>query len=169
MKKLALLLVAAAGLLALVGTAQAKEIGSLKVCGANGCNTFADRDQLRGWEPSGDVPGQAVAPAQRYYSVELGFAEPEGNVIHREAAYWLPDSKLMRFRSTMDSSWWGVLPNQTAMYEKAAAGIEPFTPELSKATVKGKAAADPSSYLRLFGEFPYRAFPKPRLHLISIK
>jgi hypothetical protein len=171
MKKIAALVLATAAVLALAGTAGAKEIGSLKVCGANGCNTFSDRDQLRGWEPSGGVTGQPVAAAQRYYSVELGFTDPEGsaNIIHQESAYWLPDSGLFRFKSTTDRSWWAVLANQKMMYEKAAAGIEPFIPALSKATVKGKAAADPSSYLRLFGDFPYRAFPRAKLHLISIK
>jgi hypothetical protein len=170
MKKLALLLVAAAGLLGLAGTAQAKEIGSLKVCGANGCNTFTDREQLKGWEPSGGQSSQPVAAPQRYYAVEMGFTDPEGsgNIIHHENAYWLPDSGLFRFKSTTDTSWWQVLPNQTAMYEKAAGAINPFTPALSKVTVKGKTAADPSSYLRLLGKFPYRPFPPGKLHLVSI-
>jgi hypothetical protein len=39
---------------------------------------------------------------------------------------------------------------------------------LSKATVKGKAAADPSSYLRLFGNFHYATLGKARLHLVRI-
>jgi len=171
MKKLALLLVAAAGLLALAGSAQAKEIGSLKVCGANGCKTFSDREQLKGWEPSGGQSSQPAAPAQRYYAVELGFTDPEGsgNIIHHENAYWLPDGALFRFKATTDTSWWRVLPNQTAMYEKAAAGIDPFTPGLSKVTVNGKTAADPSSYLRLFGKFPYRTLPRGKLHLVSIR
>ena len=171
MKKIAALVLAAAAVLALAGTAGAKEIGSLKVCGANGCNTFSDRDQLRGWEGSGDGSGQPVAAAQRYYTIALGFTDPQGsaNIIHQESAYWLPDSGLFRFKSTTDHSWWSVLANQKTMYEKAAAGIEPFTPALSKATVKGKAAADPTSYLRLFGDFPYRALPRAKLNLISIK
>jgi hypothetical protein len=169
MKKFLVLALAAAGLLTWAATAQAKEIGSLKVCGANGCNTFSDREQLKGWEPSGGVSSQPLAAAQRYYSVEMGFTDPEGNIIHQENAYWLPDGDLFRFKSTTDASWWQVLPNQTAMYEKAAAGIEPFTPALSKVTVKGKRAADPNSYLRLLGKFPYRTFPRGKLHLVSIK
>jgi hypothetical protein len=171
MKKIALLVVAVAAFLGLAAVAQAKEIGSLKVCGANGCNTFSDAEQLKGWEPSGGVTSQPVAAAQRYYSVELGFTDPEGggSIIHHEPANWLPDSGLFRFKATTDTSWWAVLPNQKAMYEKAAAGIQPFTPELSKVTVKGRTAADPSSYLRLFGKFPYRTFPRGKLHLISIK
>jgi hypothetical protein len=171
MKKIALLVVSAAAFLALAAVAQGKEIGSLKVCGANGCNTFSDAEQLKGWEPSGGQTIEPVAAAQRYYSVELGFTDPEGSgtIVHHEAANWLPDSGLFRFQATGDNSWWALFPNQKAMYEKAAAGIQPFTPELSKVTVKGRAAADPSSYLRLFGKFPYRTLPRGELHLISIK
>jgi hypothetical protein len=170
MKKLATLVVAAAGVLALAGTAQAKEIGSLKICGANSCNSMTDRDQLRGWEPgSGEPTSQYVAPAQRYYTVEIGFTDPEGNVVHQETAYWLPDSGLMRFKGQVTDPWWRVFPNQKAMYEKVAAGIDAFTPELSRVTVKGKIAADPSSYLRLFGNFRYRAIPRAKLHLVSIR
>jgi hypothetical protein len=171
MKKLALLIAAAAAFLALAAVAQAKEIGSLKVCGANGCNTLTDAQQLKGWEPSGGVSSQAVAAPQRYYSVELGFTDPEGsgNIIHHENAYWLPDNGLFRFKATTDTSWWEALPNQKAMYEQAGAGIEPFTPTLSKVTVKGKAAADPNSYLKLLGKFRYATLGKTKLHLVRIK
>jgi len=171
MKKIAVLVVAAAAFLGLTAVAQAKEIGSLKVCGANGCNTFTDAEQLKGWEPSGGVTSEPVAAPQRFYTVSLGFTDPEGggNIIHQERAYWLPDSGLFRFKSTTDTSWWSVLANQETMYEKAAAGIEPFTPSLTKVTVKGRTAADPSSYLRLLGKFPFRTYPSGKLHLISIK
>ena len=50
MKKFVVLALAAAGLLALAATAQAKEITTLKVCGASGCTTVNDREALRGWE-----------------------------------------------------------------------------------------------------------------------
>jgi hypothetical protein len=169
MKKLALLVVVAAAVLALAGTAQAKEIGSLKICGASGCNTLADRDQLKGWEPNSDPTSQTVAPAQRYYTVEIGFTDPEGTIIHHENAYWLPDGGLMRFAGQTMDPWWQVFPNQTAMYEKIAAGIDAFMPELSKVTVKGKRAADPNSYLRLFGKFNYRTLPRGKLHFVSIR
>jgi len=167
MKRFALLALAATGLLALAGVAQAKEIGSLKVCGANGCNTFTDREQLRGWEPSGGGTSQSAAAAQRYYTVELGFTDG-ATIIHRESAYWLPEGALFRFRSTNDSSWWSVAENQTAMYEKAAAGIEAFTPTLSRVKVKGKIARDPNSYLKLLGNLKYATLGKAKLHPIRI-
>jgi hypothetical protein len=169
MKKTALLVVGAAAL-ALAATALAKEIGSLKVCGAGGCNTTTDRDQLKAWlEGNGNPVGQSSVAGQRYYTIELGFTESDGKIIHRELAYWLPDSKLMRFKGQAADPWWQVSAPQTALYKKVAGGIEAFTPQLSRVTVRSKAAADPSSYLRLFGDFPARAMPGKKLHYVPIR
>jgi hypothetical protein len=160
MKKLALLLVAAAGLLALAGTAQAKEIVGFKLCGATGCNESSDHIAI-----DSSTSLARTQPAA-FYEVELRFGDGQ-QIIHRETAYWLPDSGYMRFQGDVNGSWWK--PADLSGMHKAATGIDAFTPELSKVTVKGKTAADPSSYLRLLGTFPYRAFPKAKLHLISIK
>ena len=172
MKKLTLLALAATAVLAVAGTAQAKEIASLKVCGASGCNTVTDRDQLKGWEGDGSAyPESVTAPgAQRFYTLELGFGEPggNGNIIHTERAFWLPDGNLFRFKSTTDPSWWTTSARQTSMYQGAAAGLEAYTPKIAKVTVAGKRAADPNSYMRLFDKFPYVSLPKGKLHLISI-
>ncbi len=54
------------------------------------------------------------------------------------------------------------------MYDKAAAGLDAFTPKVKKVTVNRKTVADPSSYMRLFETFRYVALPKGKLHLISI-
>jgi len=167
MKKLALLFIAAAAFLTLAAAAQAKEIGSLKVCGATGCNTLSDRAELQGWELNNDPSSQSGAPAQRFYTLEIGFTD--GNtIIHREMAYWLPESGLMRFKGQVMDPWWHVSSNQAAMYQKAATGIDAFTPTLTKATVKGKATADPNSYLRLLGNFHYATLGKAKLHLTRI-
>ncbi len=170
MKKFVVLALAAAGLLTLAAAAQAKEITTLKVCGASGCNTVNDRDALRGWEGAGDAyPDEVAAPgAQRFYTLELGFGDGEGNVIHTEQAFWLPDSKLMRFKNDVQAPWWKASATQSAMYGKAAAGLDAFTPKLKKVTVKRKTVADPSSYMRLFETFPHVSLPKGKLHLISI-
>jgi hypothetical protein len=170
MKKIALLAALVVGALALAGTAQAKEIVSLKVCGASGCNSVTDRDQLRGWEQEGNTdPASVSSPgAQGFYTVDLAFGDPEGNVMHRETAYWLVDSNLMRFKPDTQNPWWTLFPGQVSMFKTVASGVEPFTPALSKVTVKGKAVADPSSYLRLFGKLRYVTFPKGKLHLITI-
>jgi hypothetical protein len=169
MKTYALPALAAVLLLAFAGTAQAKEIGSLKVCGKTGCNTLNDPEQLRAWMEDDGSTSQTLAPAQRYYTVDIGFTDGQGNTIHTSTASWLPDGALIRYEGDSSLQWWSVSAKQTALYKKIAGGIEAFTPELSKVTVKGRIASDPSSYLRLFGNFPYRAFPKAKLHLVSIK
>ncbi|MBA3717891.1 MAG: hypothetical protein H0W87_06665 [Actinobacteria bacterium] len=170
MKKIALLVLAGAGLLAFAGTAQAKEIVGLKICGASGCNASTDREQLKGWMLGGSSdPEQSTSvPAEPFYTAELSFGDPEGNVIHQETAYWLPGSNVMRFRGQTQDPWWKLDPSGISMFQQISAGIDAFTPELSGVKVKGKSVSDPTSYLRLFGEFPYRTFPKGKLHLITI-
>ena len=74
----------------------------------------------------------------------------------------------MRFKSDVQAPWWKASANQAAMYDKAAAGIEAFTPQGQEGHRQWKTVADPSSYLRLFETFPYVALPKAKLHLISI-
>src|SRR5262249_30079518 len=163
---LTLLALAAAAALALAATAQAKEIVSLKLCGASGCNILTDRDQLQGWE-SGINPGSQNAAGQRWYSVEVAFGD-RGTIIGRDTTYWLPDSSLMRWQGQTADPWSQVATSQTAVLEKLATGVDAFTPSLARATVKGKAAADPSSYLRLFGNFPYAVLGKAKLHPVRI-
>jgi len=170
MKKIALAMLVAAGLIATAGTAQAKEVISLKICGASGCQTSTDPDQLGQWEPEAGVSPDSVSftNPQPYYTMELGFGEPGGNMIHREAAYWLRDSNLMRFQGDLQDSWSKLIPSQVSLYQKVAAGVEPFTPQLSRVTVAGKRVADPSSYLRLMGNFRSTLYPNGKLHLTRI-
>ena len=168
MKKFVLAVVAATGLLALTGAAQAKEIGSLKVCGASGCNTLSDRAQLGGMAPEGYTDSTQAA-GQRYYSAVIGFSDENGKIFHQETAYWLPDSGLMRFKGQVGDPWWKLRPEQQAVYQKVATGLEAFTPSLSSVKVKGKTAADPNSYMRLLGKFRYAVLGKAKLHLVRIK
>jgi len=162
MKKLAVLTVALTGLLALAGAAQAKEIVGLKVCGATACKESSDHLAID------SSTATAMTSPARYYEVELRFGDGEGQtIIHREQAYWLPDSGWLRFATDVNGSWWK--PADLSGLQTAAAGIEAFTPELSKVTVKGRVAADPSSYLRLLGKLPYRVLPRGKLHLVTIK
>jgi len=160
MKKIALLALAAAGLLALAGTAQAKEIVGFKICGASGCNESSEHLGLDSSTAS------ATTQPGAFYEVELRFGDGQ-TIIHQEQAYWLPDSGWMRFKPDVHGSWWK--PADLSGMHKAAVGVEPFVPKLDRVSVGGRRAADPSSYLRLFGNFPYRAFPKAKLHLISIR
>lgn len=160
MKKIALLVLAAAGLIALAGTAQAKEIVGFKICGASGCNESSEH---LGFDSS---TASATTQPGAFYEVELRFGDGE-TIMHREEAYWLPGSGWMRFKSDVHGSWWK--PADLSGMHKAAVGVEPFVPTLDRVTVGGRSAADPTSYLRLFGNFPYRALTRGKLHLVSIK
>jgi hypothetical protein len=170
MKKLVLILLFAVAGVALAGTAQAKEIVSLKICGASGCTTSTDRTALRGFEGEGNTdPEQVpVTNPQGYFTMEIGFGDENGNLIHRETAYWLPSQNLMRFRTQPLDPWWKLFPSQAALYHKLSGDLQPFTPTLSKVTVGGKRVADPTSYLRLMGSFPWHNFPRGKLHLTKI-
>jgi len=170
MKKLALLAGTAVALLAFAGTAQAKEIASLKICGASGCATSTDKAALANWEPQTNVNPDSVSYTnpQRYYTIELGFGDSEGNVIHTEKAYWLSDAGLMKFVSQTQDPWWKLWPNQVVLYRKLSSGVDAFTPSLTRVTVAGKRVADPTSYLRLLGSFPRALYPQGKLHLTHI-
>jgi hypothetical protein len=158
MKKFTLLAVAAAGLLVFAASAQAKEIVGFKLCGPSGCT---ESTQHVGLDESTST--STTAPG-RYYELELRFGM-DGEIIHREQAYWLPESGFMRFKSG-DGSWWK--PSDLSGLRDAANAVEPFVPTLDRVTVGGKSAADPSSYLALLGTFHWAYRPSAKLHLTRI-
>lgn len=153
MKKLVALAAAAVGLFALSAPAQAKEILSLKVCGASGCVKSTDPNVLAGWEGGNQDPAQVwqTTPAG-YYKVIVGFGD-QGKLVAAEPAYWLPGRNLMRFIGQSGYPWWKLFPAQVTMLRTVAGDLSPLTPTLSRATVGGKTVTDPSSYLRLLGKF----------------
>src|SRR5436190_1646373 len=136
---------AAAAAAALAGAAQAKEIASLKICGASGCSTVTDRAALARFEPGGNTEPEEVflTNPQGYYTMEIGFGDPNGNVVHTETAYWLPRKNLMRSRTQPLDPWWKLFPSQAALYRKLAGDVVPYTPTLSRVTVGGKSVSDP--------------------------
>lgn len=154
MKKLIVLLGAVAGLLALSAPAQAKEIISLKVCGASICVKSTDQNVLKGWEADGEGdPAQIwqTNPSD-YYKVGIGFGD-QGKLIHTEPGYWLPGRNLMRFQGQYGYPWWRLFPSQVKMLRGVAVDLAPIAPTLSWVKVGGKQVSDPSSYLRLLGKF----------------
>jgi hypothetical protein len=156
MKKVALAALAAAGLFAAAGAAQAKEVMGLKVCGPAGCKE-ADPQALKGWMVDGTPVEVGLAAPAAYYNVEVAIGDG-GTIRGRAPAVYLPGSDLMRIE---DNSWWKVSPNQGEVLHALASGLTPFTPALTSVTVGGKKVTDPSSYLRLFGKLPWGyAYPK---------
>jgi hypothetical protein len=159
MKKIALVALAAAGLLVTAGAAQAKEVMGLKVCGASGC-AQADPDTLHGWWGSSEPEQVSSTSPADYYNVQLAIGDG-GTVRATEPAFYLPGLDLMRFRETESESWWKLLPNQSDVMRSLVGDVDAFTPELTSVIVKGKKVTDPNSYLRLFGKLPWAySYPK---------
>lgn len=153
MKKLIVLAAAAAGLLALSATAQAKEVISLKVCGASSCVKTTDQSVLKGWMDEGGNPAQIwqTNPAD-YYRVGVGFGD-QGKLMATNVAYWLPGRSLMRYTDQRGYPWWRLNPAQVKVLRDLAGDLTPLSPVLSRVRVGGKNVSDPSSYLRLLGTF----------------
>jgi hypothetical protein len=170
MKKLIVLAAAVAGLLALSAPAQAKEIISMKICGASGCVTSTDQSVLKGWEGDGNDPAQIwqTNPAD-YYMVTIGFGD-QGKLIHTDTANWLPGRNLMRFQGQYGYPWWKLSPSQVRMLRSVAGNITAFTPGLSRVRIGGKPVADPGSYLRLLGKLHevYLPVNAPRKHRLRV-
>lgn len=168
MRKIALVVLVAAGLLVAAGAAQAKEVMSLKVCGVSGCKE-ADSDSLKGWWPEGSTDPAQVArtsPAP-YYTVTTGYGE-NGQLVHTQQAYWLPLSGLMQDRSGYTTDpWWKLFPNQRELLHGLVSDVDPFAPQITGVTVGGRKVTDPNSYLRLFGKLPFASFAS-KGHFVKI-
>jgi hypothetical protein len=162
MKRICLLALALAALGALPATAGAKEVMGVKVCGASGCNEVTDPAALKPFL-DGSQPSETFnAPVGNYYSVTMSYGD-QGVTVGTQLSYWLPGTALMHGsdQSSYDP-WWQLSDAQSAAMKTIAAGLDPFTPELSRVLVAGRAVADANSYIRLFGHFPpaYRVAPK---------
>lgn len=157
-----LLAIAFVSVAALPATAVAKNVTAIKVCGASGCKALKD---VARWtvESRGVVRETFDAPVGPYYRVEMTLSD-RGKAVGTDTSYWLAGPGLMHgSQQSGFDKWWGPtrLQNET-LRAAAAAGIEPFEPTLSRVVVAGKAVADPSSYIKLFGYFPisYRYAPE---------
>src|SRR5436190_10937369 len=168
MKKFLVLVAAVAGLLALSAPAQAKEVVSLKVCGASGCVTSTDPSVLKGWEDGNQDPTQIwqTNPAD-YYRVTVGIGE-QGKLMGTQAGFWLPGRNLMRWQGQSGYPWWKLFPSQVSMLRSVAGNLTPFTPTLSWVKVGGKNVSDPSSYLRLLGRLHDVYDPASHKHRMRI-
>jgi hypothetical protein len=143
--KAALVILASAAALTLVGQAQAKGLKIVGVCGAAGCRTIEHR--LTDW---GSKTASYTRPS-RYYVLRIGFEGPAGLV---RRAYWLPESGWFALAEWSQGCWYadcwrGVGRQAQAALTRASAGLEPFTPHLAEVTVDGERVANPDTYLPL--------------------
>ena len=122
----------------------------MKVCGANGCAAVAS--PLTFWnDGSGGLTYDA--PVGPYYRLEIAVGD-RGRIAGRETIYWLRSARMTHSagQSSFDP-WVRMSEAQSRRLERAAGGLKPLRPTLRRVTIDGEAAADPSSYIRLFGRF----------------
>jgi MYXO-CTERM domain-containing protein len=100
--------------LVLAAPAEAKEVLSAKVCGANGCATSRDRDLIAGLAEGGDPvdPPKASAP---FFRVRLEIGEANGKVIDRFWAHFMPKGELIR---GSDGTWMPATEAYTSALKK---------------------------------------------------
>jgi hypothetical protein len=163
MKKL--IVAAAAGLaLTFAGVAQAKEISEVKVCGAEACKTITDRaqlDQFAEGPGSTDLYVGAAAPAD-FYTVRVTVSVENSESVSWEQFY-VPSARVMRGTDESGRASWRRTPNaERAALDAFASGVKPFpAPEVTRATVGRRVAADPASYLGLYRlKLSPKAYPK---------
>ena len=151
MTRLVLALAAAAALL-LPGAATAKEVTAVETCGVDGCKTVRDRDVLSRLEQSAgesDVRGAPARPAP-FYVVRV--TVDGGDQQFTWESFYVPSARTMRGTDERKRAFWRRVPEgERAILDSLAAAVTPFpAPEVVRATVGRKPAADPASYLALY-------------------
>ena len=160
MRRIALVSVAALGL-ALVGAraAPAKEVSELQICGTAGCKTITDRDLLVQYEQTGGSTDFVIGPSvpAPYFTlrvtVDAGEAAADGATqSFTWTAFYVPGARALR--TTGDPNevrWTRMTVAQKLLLSRFAGDLEPFpVPAIARATVGGKPAANPGSYLNLY-------------------
>jgi hypothetical protein len=87
--------------LTVAASAEAKEVLSATVCGANGCETSRDRGLIAGLAEGGDPvdPPNEAAP---FFRVRLTVGEENGKVMDRFWTHFMPKGELIR---GSDGTW----------------------------------------------------------------
>jgi hypothetical protein len=100
--------------LTVAAPAEAKEVMSAKVCGANGCETSRDRALIAGLAERGDPvdPPKAAAP---FFRVRLTIGEENGKVMDRFWTHFMPKGELIR---GSDGTWMPVGDAYTGALKK---------------------------------------------------
>ena len=100
--------------LTVAAPAEAKEVLSAKVCGANGCETSRDRALIAGLAEGGAPvdPPKAAAP---FFRVRLTVGEGNGKVIDRFWTHFMPKGELIR---GSDGTWMPAVDAYTGALKK---------------------------------------------------
>ncbi|MDQ3876395.1 MAG: hypothetical protein M3322_12780 [Actinomycetota bacterium] len=123
MARISMLLVAAIAALALAAAAEAKEVSAAKVCGASGCVTTDDDDQLRGIPLGGDAPVEPP-PTSEFYWIDVTVSD--GRQDHHFGFYYVPAARRIGGNGEYPGSlaWFPVY--DSPVLDELVKGIEPF-------------------------------------------
>ena len=141
-------LLAAAIALVVPAAAAAKELSAATVCGAKGCTTFQKPSMdIAGGGDGVTEPAPAAAP---YYTVTLTVDEQGHN--ESWTVFYVPGADMVVYRDEIGRTAFEALSGDAQRaFHRYTGGIAPYAaPTITRATVGGKPAADPQSYLSLF-------------------
>jgi hypothetical protein len=145
MKRLAITTATALAALALPALAGAKEISKVELCGGEGCAELTGAAAQRLVGNGEDRSGPPSSPGP-YYRVTLT-AEADGRS-ESWSIFYVPSEHRL---ALPDGNWQELAGAIRAEYERATAGLEPYTtPVLERVLVNGHSVTDPGSYATLF-------------------
>jgi hypothetical protein len=159
-KRLAVLVAAAAATLAVAAPANAKNISELALCGPDACAKLTDASVISRWAEGGNPLAAAPAPIGAFYRFDVTVTAAPGEHFDngRTSITWsewyVPRRHSGLIRSVDDvgvAVWTRVDPTVYAAFSVAVRGLDPYPPpRIVSATVGRTSAADPGSYARLF-------------------
>jgi hypothetical protein len=143
---------AALSALVVAGTAPAKEVSSIQLCGPQACNTVTDPETISRFESSTESSTVYAGPAApgEYYVLRVTVNLGDNSATWEN--YYIPSARKLRDFTGQGSGIWHRAPGaERAVLDSIAAGLQPYAvPEVTSATVGRKAAANPASYLNLY-------------------
>ena len=154
MKALGIVVLLTSALLVLAGSAQAKQLSAVKVCGAAGCTSVSDRAVLTSLMRAIETQSQPLrvstpspAPFLRLEYWVKGDGGHGPDFVH----YYLPSRRIMEVM-TGPGSWSWIRPDSvSALLRRVTNGVKPFpTPRIVSASLGSRTVQDPASYARLF-------------------
>jgi hypothetical protein len=114
--------------LTIPAAAGAKQITSVRVCGAHACTTLTSSAATKAFMDAGSFAEEAPRAAQRSFTVRARIDEPGDSQAHYWTSRWLPDAGLIASRDDSDGSmlFTGVDPQLTRILRRATRGFAAF-------------------------------------------
>jgi hypothetical protein len=131
------LVVLAAGFLALPAPASAKELERLVVCGQTDCVTIKDRNTLRAFVFDAVPTGRE--PSGMYYVIDASFAAEDGTHTMR-LEYDVAANMIRPVDEPGGIGWARLIQPQSARFVEALDGLEPFGTTKKATTEKPRTA-----------------------------